>query len=70
MSDLYDQVVEADMDDWMAEVAANAENIMLRQKKLAASPEFQALMLAYRAAPREKANDYLQSVADYIVLFA
>lgn len=69
MSDLYDQVEDNEMDDWMAEVAKNAEKIMILQKRLAKSPEFTALMMAYRAAPREKANDYLQTVADFAVLF-
>lgn len=69
MSDLYDQVVDADMDAWLAEVAKNADNIMLMQDRLGKSPEFVALMNAYRVAPREKANEYLQTVADYVILF-
>jgi hypothetical protein len=59
----------SEMDEWLESVAKNAETIERLQDRLAASPEFVALMTTYRAAPSYMAPDMLRTVANFTVLY-
>ena len=64
-----DKVEQVEFDRWLADVVKNAGDIVLLQNKLGNLPEFVALMNAYRVVPRDKAGEYMQTVADFVVMY-
>lgn len=64
-----DEQEQAELQAWLRNVSNNAELIERLQGDLVQSPEFIALMVAYRGSTGRLADEALKDVANFTVLY-